>query len=69
MPSSRRPIMKNETLVERLRKRAEIRQKITCRGPEDRLSKDLIEAANKIEELEAEIRTLDHDLEEARDHF
>ena len=45
-----------ETLVERLRKRAEIRRKATCRGPEDRLANDLEEAAKKIEELEDELK-------------
>lgn len=41
-----------ETLSQRLRKRAEIRRKATCRGPEDRLANDLDEAAARIEELE-----------------
>lgn len=41
----------NDTLIERLRKRAEIRRKIP-RGESDRISDILEEAANRIEELE-----------------
>lgn len=49
-------VCKQETLVERLRKRAEIRRKATCRGPEDRLANDLDEAAERIEKLERVLR-------------
>jgi hypothetical protein len=41
-----------ETLVERLRKRAEIRRKIP-RGEPDRIADLLEEAANKIDNLES----------------
>ena len=41
----------NEDIAVRLRKRAEIRRKATCRGPEDRLANDLDEAASEIERL------------------
>lgn len=51
----------SESLVERLRKRAAIRRKVTCRGPEDRLSKDLEDAADKIDELESEVQRLHED--------
>ena len=47
--------MNNKELIYRLRKRAEIRRKATCRGPEDRLANDLDEAANLIEELELKL--------------
>ena len=47
-------------LVYRLRSRAEIRRKATCRGPDDRLANDLDEAANRIEQLEYEVSHLRH---------
>lgn len=78
-----RLIMTTETLVERLRKRAEIRRKATCRGPEDRMATLLDEAADEILSLEFKIEGLDQDidglesdvsrleyeLEEAKDHL
>ena len=53
----------NESLIERLRKRASIRRSIP-RGEPDRISDILEEAANKIEELENE--GLIKDLEKQR---
>ena len=47
-----------DNIVDRLRKRAEIRRKATCRGPNDRLANDLDEAANKIEKLELSLNQL-----------
>lgn len=51
----------NETLVERLRKRAEIRRQIDTRksvqeGKPDRIADLLEEAANKIEDLGYELK-------------
>jgi hypothetical protein len=45
--------MDKEDIVARLAKRAEIRRKATCRGPEDRLANDLDEAAAAITTLRA----------------
>ena len=47
--------MSSEDLIARLRKRAEIRRNIP-RGEPDRISDVLEEAANRIEELEQELR-------------
>lgn len=57
--------MQEETLQERLRKRAEIRQQIQTRksvqeGNPDRISELLLEAADKIEELETYVEELKH---------
>ena len=40
-----------QELIDRLRKRAEIRRKATCRGPNDKLANDLEEAAEAIDHL------------------
>jgi hypothetical protein len=58
--------MPEETLVQRLRKRAEIRQQIQTRksvqeGKPDRISKLLLEAADKIEELETYVEELKYE--------
>ena len=45
-----------ETIAARLRKRAEIRRKETCRGGDDRLANQLEEAATEIESLERRLR-------------
>jgi len=44
-----------EDIVTRLRKRAEIRRKVTCRGLEDRIAALLDEAAARIEWLQADL--------------
>ena len=49
--------MNNETLIYRLRKRAEIRRSIP-RGEPDRISDLLEEAAKEIEKLEEELDSL-----------
>lgn len=54
-----------ETLVQRLRKRAEIRRSIP-RGEPDRISDILEEAANRIVELEDKLHSLEMDAMDAR---
>ncbi len=49
----------NDTLAQQLRKRAEIRLKSTCRGEDDRLAKQLIIAADRIEQLEKRNKELE----------
>lgn len=48
----------DDELIDRLRKRAEIRRKATCRGAEDRLANDLDEAAARLEELDRQATQL-----------